>query len=153
VPPEPAPAERGVTLVGYASFLLLGWTALLIPSLIRDVQATFGQSDAGMGLAYLLNSLLYVAGTLLVGVVSARVPRRALLSAGPGLVLAGLLAVGVAPAWPVFLLGFVVIGVGLGIIDAGSNALFIDLFSGRAAMLNRLHMFFAFGARAARRRP
>jgi FHS family glucose/mannose:H+ symporter-like MFS transporter len=144
--PAPAPAARGVVLVGYASFLLLGWTSLLIPSLIRDVQASFGQSDAGMGLAYLLNALVYVTGTLSIGVVSARVPRRALLATGPGLVLVGLVTVSLAPTWPVFLLGFMVAGLGLGVIDAGINALFIDLYSGRAGMLNRLHMFFALGA-------
>ncbi len=149
LPPTPAPAQRGVVLVGYASFLLLGWTSLLVPSLIRDVQATYGQSDAGMGLAYLLNSLLYVTGTLSVGVISGRVARRALLGAGPGLVVVGLVTVAAAPAWPVFLLGFVVTGLGLGVIDAGSNALFIDLYAGRAAMLNRLHLFFAVGALAA----
>ena len=37
-------------------------------------------------------------------------------------------------------------GLGAGIIDAGVNALFMDLYAGRAAMLNRLHLFFALGA-------
>ena len=147
--PFAAPIARSVILVGWASMLLLGWTSLLIPSLIRSVQETFDQSDAGMGLAYLLNALLYVTGTVAVGVISARVPRRALLGAGPGLVVAGLVTVAAAPAWPVFLLGFMLTGLGLGVIDAGTNALFIDLFAGRAAMLNRLHLFFAVGALAA----
>lgn len=145
--PTSAPAAaRDGALVGYAAFTLLGWTSLLVPSLIRDVQATFGQSDAGMGFAYLLNSLLYVGGTLVTGMVAARLPRRALLGAGPGLIMVGLVTVSAAPAWPVFLLGFMITGLGLGIIDAGTNALFIDLYAGRAAMLNRLHMFFAVGA-------
>ena len=148
-PPLAIPAARGVVVAGFAAFLLLGWATLLVPSLIRDVQATFGQSDAGMGLAYLLGSLLYVTGTVSVGVLAGRLPRRALLGAGPTLVAAGLVALAMAPAWPVFLAGFLVMGLGNGIIDAGANALFIDLFAGRAAMLNRLHMFFALGALAA----
>jgi fucose permease len=134
--------------VGYASFLLLGWTVLLVPSLIREVQRTFGQDDAGMGLAYLLNALVYVAGTMSAGLLAGRVPRRLLLAAGPGLVLAGLLTVAAAGTWAVFLAGFLLLGLGAGIIDAGVNALFMDLFAGRAANLNRLHLFFALGALA-----
>lgn len=148
-PPTPAPAAAGVVIAGFAGFALLGWTSLLVPSLIRDIQAAFGQSDAGMGLAYFFNALLYVTGTMSIGVLAGRMPRRVLLAGGPGLVAAGLVALAVAPAWPVFLVGFLVLGLGLGIIDAGMNALFIDLFSGRAGMLNRLHLFYAVGAFAA----
>ncbi len=149
--PEAAPdgPDRGVEASGYAAFFLLGWTVLLVPSLIRDVQATFGQSDVGMGLAYFLNSALYVTGTLSVGLLSGRLPRRFLLAAGPLLVAAGLGIVGVAPVWLAFIAGFLAMGLGTGIIDAGANALFMDLFAGRASMLNRLHMFFALGALAA----
>jgi FHS family glucose/mannose:H+ symporter-like MFS transporter len=93
--------------------------------------------------------VLYVTGTVSIGVLAGRVPRRALLAAGPGLVAAGLTVVTVAPAWAVFLLAYLVTGLGLGVVDAGMNALFIDLFAGRAAMLNRLHLFFALGALAA----
>jgi FHS family glucose/mannose:H+ symporter-like MFS transporter len=149
LPPDPAPAGRGVVIAGFAAFTLLGWTSLLVPSLIRDVQAAFGQSDAGMGLAYFLNALLYLAGTMSTGVLAGRIPRRVLLAGGPGFVAVGLAAITIAPAWPVFLLGFLVMGLGLGIIDAGMNALFIDLFSGRAGMLNRLHLFYSLGALAA----
>lgn len=139
---------RDVVLVGFAAFLLLGWTVLLVPSLIREVQRAFGQSDAGMGLGYLVNSLFYVAGTMAVGVLASRLPRRLLLAAGPGLAAAGLVVIGTAGPWAVFLAGFAVMGLGAGLIDAGVNALFMDLYAGRAAMLNRLHLFFALGALA-----
>ncbi len=144
--PGLAPPGRGVVVLGYAAFLLLGWASLIVPSLIRDVQAAFGQSDAGMGLAYLLNALLYVTGTLSVGLLAGRLPRRLLLGAGPGLVAVGLVTIAVAGTWPAFLAGYLVMGLGAGLIDAGVNAMFIDLFAGRAAMLNRLHLFFALGA-------
>jgi fucose permease len=143
---EAPPPGRDVVLTGFAAFLLLGWTVLLVPSLIREVQRTFDQSDAGMGFAYFVNAVVYVTGTVSVGVLAGRLPRRLLLAAGPGSIAGGLLLIAVAGDWATFLLGFLVMGLGAGIIDAGVNALFMDLYAGRAAMLNRLHLFFALGA-------
>jgi len=127
---------RGVVVAGYAAFTLLGWTMLLVPSLIREVQRDFDQSDAGMGLAYLVFSLAYVSGSVGVGVLASRVPRRPLLGAGPLLVSAGMVTIAVAGGWTVFLVGYLAMALGAGLIDAGTNALFIDLFAGRAAMLS-----------------
>jgi fucose permease len=81
-----------------------------------------------------------------VGVLAGRLSRRLLLAAGPGLIAVGLVGIAAAGSWPVFLAGFLAMGLGAGIIDAGINALFMDLYAGRAAMLNRLHLFFAIGA-------
>jgi len=147
-PIAPAPS-RDVTWTGLFTFLLLGWSVLLVPSSIREVEATFGQSDGGMGLAYLLNNLLYITGTLSVGWVAGRLLRAPVLAAGPGLIALGLAIIAIAPAWGVFLAGFLVLGLGGGLIDSGVNALFMDLYEGRAAgALNRLHLFFALGALA-----
>ena len=144
----PAPG-RDVTWTGLLAFLLLGWSALLVPSSIREIEAAFGQSDAGMGLAYLLNNLLYITATLSVGWVAGRLVRAPVLGAGPGLIAIGLGIVAIAPDWSVFLAGFLVLGLGAGLIDSGVNALFMDLYEGRAAgALNRLHLFFALGALA-----
>jgi fucose permease len=142
-PPVAAP---GVVAAGFGAFLLLGWASLLVPSLIRDVQRTFAVDDAGMGLAYFGNAVLYVAGSLATGILARHVTRRILMAGGPALVGAGFLLAALAGAWPVFLLGYLAVGLGNGVVDAGMNALFLDLYPGRAAMLNRLHLFFAIGA-------
>jgi FHS family glucose/mannose:H+ symporter-like MFS transporter len=84
-----------------------------------------------------------------VGILARRVPRRLVLGAGPALMAVGLVVAATAPGWPVFLVGYAVTGLGSGIVDAGVNALMMDLYPGRAAMLNRLHLFFALGAFAA----
>jgi FHS family glucose/mannose:H+ symporter-like MFS transporter len=144
--PAALPPGRDVVLTGFAAFLLLGWTVLLVPSIIREIQRAFDQSDAGMGFAYFVNAVVYVTGTVSVGVLAGRLSRRLLLAAGPGLIAVGLLLIAAASDWAMFLAGFLVMGMGAGIIDAGVNALFMDLYAGRAAMLNRLHLFFALGA-------
>jgi len=135
--------------VGFAAFFLLGWTILLVPSLIRDIEAAYGQSDGGMGLAYLAYSGLYVVGTVAVGMLAVRFERRLLLGSGPVVVAAGCVVCAVAPGFGVFVLGFVLVGVGAGIIDSGVNALFMDLYpDDRATALNRLHLWVAIGALA-----
>ena len=144
----PAPG-RDVTWTGLVAFFLIGWSNLLVPSAIRQVEATFGQGDPAMGLAYLLNNLLYITGTLSVGWLAGRLVRAPVLGAGPGLIAAGLGIIALAPGWPAFLVGFLVLGLGAGLIDSGVNALFMDLYEGRnAGALNRLHLFFALGALA-----
>ena len=150
-PPIPvaAPPGRDVTWTGLVAFFLLGWSVLLVPSAIREVESTFGWSDAGMGLAYLLNNLLYITGTLSVGWLAGRLLRAPVLGAGPGFIALGLGIVAIAPSWPAFLVGFLLLGLGAGVVDSGINALFMDLYEGRnAGALNRVHMFFALGALA-----
>ncbi len=134
---------------GYASFFLVGWCMLLAPSLIRDIEAEYSKSDAAMGLAYLLFSLAWVSGTISSGVLAAHLPRRLLMGGSPVLIALGLAVMAAAGAWGVFLAGFLVFGFGLGIIDSGMNAVFMDLFPTRqAAALNRLHLWVAVGALA-----
>ncbi len=134
---------------GYASFFLLGWCMLLAPSLIRDIEAEYAMSDAAMGLAYLLFSLAWVSGTISSGVLAGRLPRRLLMGGSPVLIAIGLAVMAAAGAWGIFLAGFLVFGFGLGIIDSGMNAVFMDLFPMRqAAALNRLHLWVAVGALA-----
>ena len=36
-------------IVGSLTLLVIGWTGLLVPSLIRSIKATFEQTDAGIG--------------------------------------------------------------------------------------------------------
>ncbi len=135
--------------VGFAAFFLLGWTILLVPALIRDIESAFGQTDGGMGLAYLAYNVLYVIGTVAVGLLAVRVERRRLLAAGAAMIGAGCLVCAAAPGFAVFVVGFVLVGMGAGIVDSGVNALFMDLYpEERAAALNRLHLWVAIGALA-----
>ena len=46
-------ARLAAGIVGCLTLLSIGWTGLLIPSLIRSIEATFDQTDAGIGVIYL----------------------------------------------------------------------------------------------------
>ena len=134
-------------LLGAASFLLIGWSGLLIPSLIRSVKDGFAQSDAGIGVFYFLYAVVYATGSLGGGLLTERVGRRTVLSLGAVLHGVGLIALGASPSWPVFLLAALPAGMGVGVIDGGGNGLFLDLFkTERGRALNLLHLCFSLGA-------
>jgi fucose permease len=142
-----SPRPPAAAILGCLAFLLIGWSSLLVPSLIRSIEHDFGQTDAGMGLFYLLNAAAYVTGSMGGGVVTERIGRRRVLAAGALLIALGLVALATVTSWPLFLLAAVPFGLGSGAIDGGGNALFLDLFaSGRGRALNLLHLFFSLGA-------
>lgn len=143
-------AGRGAAaaVIGCVAFLLIGWSGLLVPSLIRDIERDFGQSDAGIGLFYFVNAAAYVVGSLGGGMLTERIGRRGVLALGALLHGLGLVAQ-VIPVWGVFLVAAIPRGLGSGAIDAGVNGLFLDLYPGaRGRALNVVHLFFSLGALA-----
>ena len=142
-------AERppAAAIMGCLGFLLIGWSSLLVPSLIRSIEHDFGQTDAGVGLFYFLNAGAYVTGSLGGGVVTERIGRRRVLAIAVLLGAIGLGAIATVGSWPLFLLAAVPLGLGSGAIDGGGNALILDMFaSARGRALNLLHLFFSLGA-------
>jgi len=142
-------AERppAAAIIGCLGFLLIGWSSLLVPSLIRSIEHDFGQTDAGVGLFYFLNAGAYVTGSLGGGVVTERIGRRRVLALAVLLAAIGLGGIATVASWPLFLLAAIPLGLGSGAIDGGGNALILDMFaSARGRALNLLHLFFSLGA-------
>ena len=139
--------QRRVLATSFASFVLIGWMSLLLPSLIRVVKGDFGQTDAGFGLLYFISAVFYAFGGLGTGLLHERFGRRAILMTAALLIAAGLMTEGLAPTWPLLLVGVAIAGAGAGAIDAGTNGLFMDLYpAGGGGPLNGLHLFFGVGA-------
>jgi fucose permease len=139
------PAAAGI--VGCLAFVLIGWTGLLIPSLIRSIEPAFAQTDAGIGVLYLIYAVAYGSGSLGGGLATERIGRRAMLTLGALLHGGGFVVFGLAPSWPVFLLAAVPAGLGAGVLDGGGNGLILDVYrERRGRALNVLHLFFSLGA-------
>jgi fucose permease len=144
---EPGKPQRLLQITGYYSFLLLGWSSLLLPSLIRSVEHAFGRSDADFALLYFLSSLAYAAAAFTGGFLTERVGRRVVLVAA--LLVAAIGAVGQAlsPSWVLLLIAIMFGAWGSGSIDGGVNALFLDVYrDARGGALSFLHLFFGLGA-------
>lgn len=154
VPTVPPPVSRhgrlAAGLVGCLTLLAVGWTGLLIPSLIRSIEATFGQNDAGIGLVYLVYALAYASGSFGGGSLTERLGRRLVLGGAVLVVGLGAAGLGLAPTWAAFVLAAPIAGAGAGCLDGGANGLVLDLYrEGRGRAMNLLHVSFSVGALAA----
>jgi fucose permease len=138
---------RSILLASYASFVLIGWVGLFIPSLLLVLQDEFDRSDAEFGLAYFVIALLFAAGALSSGLIAGRVGRRVVLPASALLIAVGVTLEGLAPSWPLFVVGAALAAAGCGAIDAVVSSVIMDLSAtGSGSGLNRLHLFYSVGA-------
>lgn len=142
--------EVAARLTGYATFVLIGWSGLLVPSLIRLLERDLNQTDAGIGVFYFVYAVGYALGSFAGGFLIERFGRHAMLTLGGAVHAAGLVALGLSPGWAMFLIVAAPTAFGAGVLDGGLNGLFLDLFAtGRGRALNNLHLFFGVGALAA----
>jgi fucose permease len=136
-------------ILGCAGMLLVGWTSLLVPSLIRSIEHDFGQTDAAIGVLYFVTSIAYAGGSMGGGLLTERFGRRVVLPTAVALMVIGLLGMAVVPAWAAFVAFGLPFGLGSGGMDGGANGLILDLYpTSRGRALNLLHLFFSLGALA-----
>jgi fucose permease len=134
-------------LVACISLLTVGWTALLIPSLIRSIKLTFEQTDAGIGFVYFLFALAYAVGSFGGGSLTERLGRRLVLGGAVLVTGLGAAGLGVAPSWVTFMLATLVAGAGAGCVDGGANGLVLDVYrEGRGRAMSLLHVSYSVGA-------
>lgn len=142
-------SPRAAGAIGCVTFALLGWSGLLVPSLIRSIEHDFGQSDAGLGIYYLVYAITYASGSLGGGIVTERLGRRRVLAIAALSHGAGMAVLGIVPDWGIVLAAAIPAGLGAGALDGGGNGLILDLYRGsRGRALNTLHLFFSLGALA-----
>lgn len=145
--PSPDRRRAVAAVIGCAAFFLIGWSALLVPSLIRSIEANFGQTDAAIGTYFLISSLASATSSVGGGLLTERVGRRVVLSIAASLLALGLLMIGTVGSWELFLLAALPVGLGFGSIDGGVNGLILDLYpDSRGRALNLAHICFSLGA-------
>jgi fucose permease len=136
-----------IAILAGVALLLVGWGGLLVPSAIRSIEHDFGQTDAGVGMFYLLYSFCYAVGSLAGGLLTERLGRRSILAVAVFLFGAGTIGLALAPAWAAFLATAIPAGLAAGAIDSQCNGLVLDLYPDALGReLNRLHVWFSVGA-------
>ena len=147
MPPSPDRRRVIAAVIGCAAFFLIGWSALLVPSLIRSFEANCGQTAAAVGAYVLFTSLFSATGSVGGGLLTERIGRRFVLTLAASLLGLGLLAIGTVGSWDLFMLAAVPFGLGFGTIDGGVNGLVLDLYpESRGRALNFAHLCFSLGA-------
>ncbi len=144
------PALRGVSLrwrlgLSFTAFILIGANdgafGVLLPSLI----AHYGVDKATISLLFLASALGYLTAAFNSGPLVGRLGYRLFLMGGLGSFLLGATTYSLMPPFALILLAALLVGFGIGCIDAGLNAYIASLPS-NTAKLNYLHAFFGAGA-------
>jgi MFS transporter, FHS family, glucose/mannose:H+ symporter len=136
-----AAAYAGMFLFGVAA-AVLGAT---LPLLSERLQIGLGR----VGTLFLVMNACMLASSFALGTLQDRYGMKPPLVAGPLVVGAALLVVGVAASFTHLLAGVALLGVGGAALNGASNALVADLHEDPAAKgpaLNRVGIFFGFGA-------
>lgn len=141
------PNKRLLDSTGYLLFGLLGWSAVLIPSLVRSVEHDFAQPDSAISLLYFSSSGLFAVAAVSGGFITERLGRRGVLRVGICIAGAGGALAAAAPAWWLFVLGGTLSTGGVGLIEPQVTGLFLDLYpDARASSQNVLNAFFSIGS-------
>ncbi|MDQ2682889.1 MAG: MFS transporter [Chloroflexota bacterium] len=139
--------ERQLTVLGYGAYGLLGWSSVLLPSLIVPIQDAFGRGDSAFGLVYFFGALLYGLGALGGGFLTERLGPRIVLTGAFVLLAASMLGGGALTIWVLFAATVSIGKAANGAIDAGFGALFLQAFAERrGSALSLLHLCYSVGA-------
>ncbi|WP_268892882.1 MFS transporter [Tomitella fengzijianii] len=103
------------------AFGLQGFTLSMLLTLLPQFRDRFGLADAAIVGVVVLASVIAGAGSLLAESLASRTDSRVALRTGFAVIVAAVIAVAVSPGIGVFVAGFAVYGVGLGMVDAATN--------------------------------
>src|SRR5919198_408728 len=72
---EASTSSRRLVRIAWGSFVLLGWASVLVPALLRQVEARFGVDDAAIGVYYFVYSASYASASFAGGLLTERLGR------------------------------------------------------------------------------
>ncbi len=130
--------------ISFLTFFALGLPDGLLGVAWPSLRSAFGQPVGAIAGLLSAGSLGYFLSSTSIGRILRQVPLSAVLIAGSLGIGLGLATVATAPWWWLLLPGYVLIGAGGGLVDAGFNAYAAEHFS--ATTMNWMHASFGVGA-------
>jgi MFS family permease len=142
-----ARGHRLLLAAAYAGMLLFGIALATLGAALPSIIERLGLDRSEAGTLLSLMSLGILAGSLVFGPVVDRRGYKGMLTAAALLIALGLEGIAFAPSIALLAVSAILIGLGGGVINGGTNALVADLSAeGRAAGLAQLGAFFGMGA-------
>jgi fucose permease len=136
-------------LAAYAGHFLFGIVMALLGAILPSLSSEIGLSLAQAGTLFLVMNACILGSSLGLGPLMDRFGMKPPLVGGPLLTAAGLGAMALARGPEALALGAALLGLGGGALNGAGNTLVADLHTAqeaRSAALNRLGVFFGFGA-------
>ena len=146
-----APGTSGVGRLqfsAWAGMFVFGIVMAILGAILPSLFERIGFGAGAAGNLFLTMNFAMLLATLFFGPVVDRFGFKSILAVSAFLVAAAFLLLSRAATYPVVLAAAVVLGLGGGALNGGTNALTSDLHEGekRGAALNVLGIFFGFGA-------
>lgn len=139
--------RRAVFIIACAGMLLFGIVLTTLGAILPELITRFDVSKASAGSLFLLMTFGILIGSLVFGPLVDRVGYRAPLAVSSAVVAVGLELVAFGASMAIIRAGVVLIGVGGGVLNGGTNGVVADTAeSGKAANLSLLGVFFGVGA-------
>lgn len=144
------PARRALPLetlllgLAYLGFVSLGLPDAVLGVAWPSLREVFALPQSGLGLILIAFATGFFASSTMAGRLLQRLGVGKLLAVSTGLVTLALVGYALAPIWPLFLAGALLLGLGSGAIDAGLNAYAAGHFTARH--MNWLHAAYGLGA-------
>ena len=145
----PAPPPEDYRLLHAAAYMALFCVGLYAATFGPALPFIASDLDISLDTAGLILTALFI-GSISASAAVATVwhgrDTRLLCLAGLACATAGLLLIGIAPDWQVALVGGIVLGVGDGLMVAATHVLMPLTSDDAPSAINRLNLYFAFGA-------
>lgn len=138
------PAWIGVALSFYA-FIAIGIAEGGLGVLLPEIIATYNLNPGTVTLLFLSQVTGYIVAALASSLLSSRMGLARMLLLASAILTSALLIYALIPNWPVMVASGTLLGLGIGLIDAGINA-YIANDQRNANLMGMLHAFYGIGA-------
>ena len=141
-------ASRGATFtVACLGMLAFGIVLTTLGAVLPSLVSRFGIGKADAGALFLLMSFGILVGSVVFGPIVDRRGYKGMLILAAALIAVGIEGIAFAPSLGWLRAAIVLVGIGGGIINGGTNALVADISTGeRSSGLSLLGVFFGVGA-------
>ncbi|AZB71652.1 MFS transporter [Synechococcus elongatus] len=131
--------------VAFYAFISIGLAEASLGVLLPSILAEYGLTSATITLLFISQICGYILAAITSSLVMARLGLGRLLVLAAGLLTAALLIYALVPTWLLMVLAGPLLGMGIGLIDAGINTTLVQ-DDRTAHLLGALHGFYGIGA-------
>ncbi len=134
-------------LAYYAGLMVLGFTVAAFGPTLPGLAAQTGSTLKQISIVFTVNSLGYMIGSLLGGVLYGWLPGQFVIAGALVSMALTLVLVPFAPSLILLIAVLIALGVGMGTLDVGGNTLIVWTFGDKVGpYMNALHFSFGLGA-------
>jgi fucose permease len=139
------PLPRAQIALAFFAFIIVGANDGAFGVVLPSIQDHYHADKATIGLLFLASTVGYLFGSFNNGPLLEKLGRHRFLMLGTLALLIGTGIISFMPPFPFLLVGYLILGVGISLLDPGLNA-YITSLPRSTALLNYLHAFYGVGA-------